>query len=61
MITNEISELTKRKIHSAVISKRSIDSRHGGIHSLSINSPLITNRGDSNQMFFKEKYPNKQP
>lgn len=61
MITNEMSELTKRKIHSAVISKRSINNRHGGINSLSINSPLITNRGGSNQFSFNESKPTKQP
>lgn len=44
MITNEISELTKKKVSSAVISKRTLLNEKGGnSNPLTINSPLITN------------------
>lgn len=45
MITNEMSELTKKKINSAVPSRRTLlQKRAGDMNTLTINSPLITNR-----------------
>ena len=46
MITNEISGLSKTKVNSAVLSKRSLLTTSSGNKStMPINSPLITNRG----------------